>query len=207
MLEGRNSNYPQFQCPNCRAYADLDADVDVDMSEWQEDSADQNVDLNVDQADRPNTSLVEDSIPDSVGDTSMQDVTVVTSADNDDTAADSSEAVTTGQHDATLNRTQSIMSRRRQQNPSAGDLSSSALPTLPMPARPSQAEMTDLLEQQRTQAGSPDQQQIIAGEGPLTPRNNAGPFVFDGSGSRAGSRRRVHAPEIGNLSEISDSVV
>lgn len=204
MLEGRNSNYPQFQCPNCRAYADLDADVDIDMSEWQEDSTDQNIDLNIDQTDRPHTSLVEDSVAESLGDTSMQDVTVMTGADNDDAAR--SNAPATGSHDATTNRTLPIMARRKQQGSSEVDHSSSALSALPMPARPSQAEMADLLEQQRTQAGSPDQQQIIAGEGPLTPRNNAGPFVFDGSGSRAGSRRRINAPETRNLSEVSDSV-
>ena len=31
--------------------------------------------------------------------------------------------------------------------------------------------------------------EVLSGEGPLTPRNNAGPFVFDGSAGRPGSQR------------------
>jgi len=38
LLEGKNHNYVQFQCPNCRAYWDLNADVDVDI-DMDDDSA------------------------------------------------------------------------------------------------------------------------------------------------------------------------
>lgn len=74
-----------------------------------------------------------------------------------------------------------------------------------MPKRPTEAEMQDLLAQQRTQVGSPDADITIAGEGPLTPRNNAGPFVFDGSGSRTGSRRNIAVPDSRPLNELRDS--
>lgn len=77
--------------------------------------------------------------------------------------------------------------------------------SIPMPSRPTETEMQHLLTQQRTQTESPNADQIIAGEGPLTPRNNAGPFVFDGSGSRTGSRRQLVVPGH-TLDEISDGI-
>lgn len=56
------------------------------------------------------------------------------------------------------------------------------------------------LEQQRTRTQTPDADQTPAGEGPLTPRNNAGPFVFDGSAGRTESRHPVvpGIPEVVN---------
>src|SRR5438045_7842114 len=43
MLEGKSSTYPHFQCPNCRAWTDLSAEVDVaeeDLGEWMETAGD-----------------------------------------------------------------------------------------------------------------------------------------------------------------------
>lgn len=74
-----------------------------------------------------------------------------------------------------------------------------------MPTRPTEAEMQDLLTQQRTNVETPNGELIISGEGPLTPRNNAGPFVFDGSGSRTGSRRQLAVPDSRPLNELGDS--
>ena len=57
-----------------------------------------------------------------------------------------------------------------------------------MPDRPDEDEMGIQLEQQRTNTETPDPTDITAGEGPLTPRNDAGPFVFDGSAGRSDAR-------------------
>lgn len=55
-----------------------------------------------------------------------------------------------------------------------------------MPDQPDSDEMNGQLEHQRTRTQTPDPEQAVgSGEGPLTPRNNAGPFVFDGSAGRS----------------------
>lgn len=199
MLQGPSSNYPTFQCPNCRLFSNLEADVDdVDMADWQDnDSADQDKDLQIDQAARPDGA--EDA-----------------AATNGDAAQDQGQL--DGAHDETqvnvvqpstnpqaMMSNSSLLSRRQERAMSpASDSLSPPVQNIPMPSRPSETEMQQHLAQQRTQTESPNAEQIIAGEGPLTPRNNAGPFVFDGSGSRTGNtRRHLHVPSQ-SLDEISD---
>lgn len=189
MLEGRNSHYPQFQCPNCRAYADLEADVDVDMADWAEDSdsADQDRDLQIDQAERPGTAANPEVVPD----------------DSESAPVAMANPLPETQSNLSIS---SLLSRRhdRTASPASNNLSP-PMQNIPMPSRPTESEMNDFLAQQRTRTESPNAEQIIAGEGPLTPRNNAGPFVFDGSGSRTGSRRQLNVPSQ-SLDEISDGV-
>lgn len=191
MLEGRNSHYPQFQCPNCRAYADLEADVDVDMADWvdDDDSADQDKDLQIDQSQRPGTAANPEVLPDD-----PQAVPTITTGSNPvpNTPSNiSNSSLLARRHDRTV-------------SPASNNLSPS-MQSIPMPSRPTESEMNDFLAQQRTRTESPNAEQIIAGEGPLTPRNNAGPFVFDGSGSRTGSRRHLNVPSQ-SLDEISDGI-
>ncbi|KAK5098357.1 hypothetical protein LTS08_006490 [Lithohypha guttulata] len=194
MLEGRNSYYPQFQCPNCRAYADLEADVDVNMEDWaEEESADQDKDLQIDQSARPGTAANPEVIyddPEPAGATS-------------DGSADETRITEVAPNIHTSLSNSSLLARRQDRiaSPAGGNLSP-PVQTIPMPARPTETEMHHILAQQRTQTESPNADQIIAGEGPLTPRNNAGPFVFDGSGSRMGSRRHLNVPSQ-SLDELS----
>ena len=99
--------------------------------------------------------------------------------------------------DASPQRVQpGLLARRQATNPGSPELQT--LNAIDMPSRTSND--VDMnggpLSEQRTRSETPDiVEQIIAGEGPLTPRNNAGPFVFDGSAGRgdSGSGRRVVA--------------
>lgn len=198
MLEGRNSQYPQFQCPNCRAYTDLEADVDVDMEEWaEEESADQDKDLDIDQSDRPGNQTNPDAIPAGSG--------VGSVARNGDANGEDTQIVDAPPALQNNLSTSSLLSRRQDRSSSSENNLSPSMNGIPIPAPPTQTEMENHLAQQRTHTESPNAEQIIAGEGPLTPRNNAGPFVFDGSGSRAGSRRQLNLPQQ-SLDEISDGV-
>ena len=89
-----------------------------------------------------------------------------------------------------------LLARRQANNPASPEIHS--LNGLDMPTR-SSPDTAAQLDHQLTRTDTPDGQvtaeQIIAGEGPLTPRNNAGPFVFDGSAGRSG-RRVVAIPEV-----------
>jgi len=75
-----------------------------------------------------------------------------------------------------------------------------------MPAPLDEEEMSAQLEHQRTNTQTPDPEQIIAGEGPLTPRNNAGPFVFDGSAGRSEGRQSV-VPGIPEITERNETIL
>ena len=87
-----------------------------------------------------------------------------------------------------------LLARRQAANPASPEVRS--VNGIDMPNRPNEVEMSNVLEEQRTRTETPDvAEQIIAGEGPLTPRNNAGPFVFDGSAGR-NSGRVVAIPEV-----------
>lgn len=198
MLEGRNSQYPQFQCPNCRAYTDLEADVDIDMDDWVDEQADPDKDLQVDQSDRPGTAANPETVAEST-EVGALDTGGVVNDENTETLE-----APIPQNSSLSNS--SLLARRHDRTTSpTSDSLSAPVNGIAMPTRPTETEMEDHLAQQRTQTESPNAEQIIAAEGPLTPRNNAGPFVFDGSGSRTGSRRLLNAPSQ-SLDEISDGI-
>lgn len=74
-----------------------------------------------------------------------------------------------------------------------------------IPDRPGQDDANVQLDHQRTRTQTPDPEQTPSGEGPLTPRNNAGPFVFDGSAGRTDGQRLVvpGIPEVTNGTHTS----
>lgn len=190
MLEGANSTYPQFQCPNCRAYTDLSAEVDLaeeEMNEWLEDAPDDD-----------EGSAVEENQGDMANGTNIHDDTVQMVDDN---AHDSDDAVVVDAIPALANNhtTQSrevaspgLLARRHESNPSSPEIAS--VNPIDMPVRRENGVMGRTLQPELTRTVSSNTEDIIAGEGPLTPRNNAGPFVFDGSAGR--DARRLTVPSV-----------
>lgn len=62
--------------------------------------------------------------------------------------------------------------------------------SIDIPARGDEDDVNGQLEHQRTRTQTPEPEQgVTSGEGPLTPRNDAGPFVFDGSAGRTDARQ------------------
>lgn len=93
--------------------------------------------------------------------------------------------------------TSGLLARRQATNPGSSDVRS--ISGIDMPDRPNEGDMGNHLQEQITRTETPDAaERIISGEGPLTPRNNAGPFVFDGSAGRGavGGGRVVAIPEL-----------
>jgi hypothetical protein len=85
-------------------------------------------------------------------------------------------------------RSSALLARRQAANMVSPELTAMN-GNIDMPDRPDEDDMHVQLDHQRTRTQTPDPEQILAGEGPLTPRNNAGPFVFDGSAGRADARQ------------------
>lgn len=188
MLMG--SHYPQFTCPNCRAITDLEAEFDVEeREEWEH---------NVEESARPagnNTHHVAPSINSLENQHDTVHVGGAAHVYNEASDLDLTNIQFEGTADPTITPTQipmnGLLSRRQTMHLGASlgiapnnDVevlgSSNASPL-------AQAMLTNANGNLRT--ASPTSADIIAGEGPLTPRNDAGPFVFDGSAGQVGVRR------------------
>ncbi|KAF1967942.1 FHA domain-containing protein [Bimuria novae-zelandiae CBS 107.79] len=187
------ATWPNFLCPNCRAVTDLEADVDdpVDFEEWEEESPQENGDSRVDgessQEDRHVTpkastnglnSVSSDEAWASGGHTSFSDleaaISNVTIADNLDNIANLPVAGPS----------------TPQRSPAPFASSSVTQPVaINVTAANEIAGLTPLYS--RSSNGSDGLSPNGAAEGPMTPRNDAGPFVLDGSGStgRAAGQR------------------
>lgn len=147
--------YPIFICPNCRAGADLEADVDDPAEGWQDMGAEgvEEPDEAPNTVDKRATALPPPVInaPPPGGDDDH----------SDPDGADLTEATTTV-HNTTTTEPPQTVSGTSNANGNPSHATSS-----PLPIRNSGDRST-----------SPPG---INGEGPITPRNNAGPWVFDGS--------------------------
>ncbi|KAK4937888.1 hypothetical protein LTR66_015146 [Elasticomyces elasticus] len=177
--------YPTTPRRTSKAYTDLDADVDIDPNDWKE------------EGDEPLDNGQDEDVV--AGNAAHNDTIVLDSDDSNDNPAVVNETMNLDVQPLSstfvpaqprgiveASRSGSLLSRRQQQT-SATVNSPDSIPSsgIAMPPRPSEVDLQNHLDQQRTQLETPGADQIIAGEGPLTPRNNAGPFVFDGSGSRS----------------------
>ncbi len=179
MLEGKNSTYPHFQCPNCRAWTDLSAEVDVpeeDMDEWMENAGD--------AQDAVRTE--EDTVR--IDATGVNNV-IRPDLDHEMGTIDETSEPVSANHTVTLS---GLLARRQASHPASTEIASVNVIDMPTQLAPSTTETTEV---DCTNAATPDPGEILSGEGPLTPRNNAGPFVFDGSAGR--SSTRPTAPTVG----------
>ncbi|QPC77043.1 hypothetical protein HYE68_007795 [Fusarium pseudograminearum] len=150
--------YPIFICPNCRAGADLEADVDELAEEWQqmknEAEAEASTPAQVDT--EPETELEPEPEPEPAAPV----------AGSGTSAPERSNTVDNEHMDVTV----SITPETPQRNEVNHAISE------PLPIRTvSGARRSNQLGDSRTP--SPPG----GNEGPITPRNNVGPWVFDGS--------------------------
>ncbi|EXJ63339.1 uncharacterized protein A1O5_11660 [Cladophialophora psammophila CBS 110553] len=205
LLEGKNSVYPQFQCPNCRAYSDLTADVDLaqsDIDEWLENTDDQEnqtaeagteaaIEANHSSDAKTNGQVTgePESASAAVPNPSVNgdDVQVERPSDHPPVTISQSEINGDENTSPASARASGLLARRQATNLRSSELSMNG--SIDMPEQPVEDEMHGQLEQQRTHTQTPDPDHVVVVEGPLTPRNNAGPFVFDGSAGRSDARQ------------------
>jgi E3 ubiquitin-protein ligase DMA1/2 len=197
MLEGKNSTYPHFQCPNCRAWTDLSAEVDVaeeDLEEWMDNAGE----LEDPGRTSDNAASAPSAIVRSEEDTAQIGTAISTDSNMPD-ADQEAGSIDEGAGESTSNQQTSLsalLARRQAAQLASGEIASVNGIELPNQLALS---TTNTTEVDRLSAATPDAGEVLSGEGPLTPRNNAGPFVFDGSGGRSSGRRAV--PAHGDVSE------
>lgn len=85
-------------------------------------------------------------------------------------------------------RNSTLLSRRQANKPASPEIASVSN-AIDVPGRSGAN-----LEPTRTQ--TPEGERIISGEGPLTPRNDVGPFILDGSAGRGSTNRVVAINEV-----------
>jgi E3 ubiquitin-protein ligase DMA1/2 len=194
MLEGKNSTYPHFQCPNCRAWTDLSAEVDVaeeDLEEWKDTAGE------LDEPSHAPDNTVAASGPNVRSDEDTAQIGAAISQDNNMPDADQEigNVNETVEEPASNQMTSlgGLLARRQATQPASGDIASVNGIEMPNHLTPS---TTNTTEVDRVGAATPDAGEVLPGEGPLTPRNNAGPFVFDGSGGCSSARRAAAASDV-----------
>ncbi|KAG6049083.1 hypothetical protein E4U39_006591 [Claviceps sp. Clav50 group G5] len=139
--------YPIFVCPNCRAGADLEADVDEPTEDWENMHDEENMDVDgkdpeeTSSHDEPSSAPETTDAAPSTPDPDAMDVTV--SFDASDPSSALPHAHGTSEPLPITNRVGHLQRENRSPSPSSS-----------------------------------------GAEGPITPRNNAGPWVFDGSAGR-----------------------
>jgi E3 ubiquitin-protein ligase DMA1/2 len=186
--------WPNFLCPNCRAVADLEADVDEAADEWEEE--DEVIEVskkelkvtNVDAASLNSTRAVH-RVPSRDHTPEAMDVQTI----GHDTGEDLN--VLMGLNNLALNQPSvETPSTSDESIPSAGEgadgvgISSHSLSTpRAIPSRNPSTSSAVVRETtpERTETRDVLLPITIGVEGPMTPRNDAGPFVLDGGAGRS----------------------
>ncbi|KAI1772435.1 hypothetical protein F4818DRAFT_172086 [Hypoxylon cercidicola] len=155
-------SWPIFICPNCRATADLDAEVDEPSDEWQ-------------QLDSGVEDIQEDKSTGQASQTNDEARSIATSQTNSNCNS---------QHLLTEND-MGDMTMHIDTSPvvQASQLRHVATEPVPIPNATPRTVSNDRSAANRTP--SPNSNPLTNGnEGPITPRNDAGPWVFDGNPAR-----------------------
>lgn len=162
-------SYPIFVCPNCRMAADLEADIEDVEEEWEPET-EQEADK---AAEKPNNAEGQQAPA----------APAVRPAPQQATGADTP---TRGSDSEPMDVAADSASQ------SSGDIHLSSRATLipnsitqPLDIRP--GPLPALNGTTRRTPSPPGQPGLHGNEGPITPRNDAGPWVFDGSASAARS--------------------
>ncbi|KAI0554924.1 hypothetical protein F4679DRAFT_242142 [Xylaria curta] len=144
MLHG--PSWPIFMCPNCRATADLDAEVDEPSDEWQQ-------------------------LPEAL----LEDKAEEEAAQKSNAAISSGSQPNGGTH-----------GNQRDPNEITAMFESVTVPQAPpVPSRHTVSDPVPIPNISQRRTPSPTQNGLLsAHEGPITPRNDAGPWVFDGNPAR-----------------------
>jgi hypothetical protein len=179
-------SYPIFTCPNCRAAADLDADIEEPSEDWQQldSEAEAEAEAEIEPPPPAHNSLA-------------SSLNVLGPSNETQSQASSGEGEVEAEAEATdiTMLLDSAPLEPHQQAPSRHAVSS----PVPIPQPTVRASSGVLPSARSMRTPSPNRIPLVNGtEGPLTPRNDAGPWVFDGDAGRA-SQEVVRQGTMNNL--------
>ncbi|KAJ4175010.1 hypothetical protein NW754_005430 [Fusarium falciforme] len=167
--------YPIFLCPNCRAGADLEADVDELAEEWEQ---------------MKEEAEAEAATP-AKADTESETEQAPPVATPGRSTPERSNTCDSDPMDVTVNITP--------ETPQRHEVSHTVSEPLPIRNAASGAGRSGQIRDSRT----PSPPGMTNGaEGPITPRNNVGPWVFDGSAGRAAAPTSAEMTSIDAAAEV-----
>ena len=170
--------YPHFQCPNCRANADLEADIDEPLSDFEEE-----------WEEAPEEVQEKDTVAGAPS-SAAEHPTIRTSDSTDEDADGAGETSVT----ALASHVEGISLRPNDQPPSPVSATNLSIPrATPIPIGPASSISTGTTSSSASPPGSAAQyalarEETAAPDGPMTPRNDAGPFLLNGTVGRSEGR-------------------
>ncbi|KAK3904340.1 hypothetical protein C8A05DRAFT_42567 [Staphylotrichum tortipilum] len=183
-------SYPIFNCPNCRAAADLEAEVE-DPEEWEQLDSDEGVAgqegalLQPPPVDANNPTPL--SAPPRKSKESVRSARFLANLQQSQPAAEVLDVTMLLDPSPPDKETFPVQFDGASAFGAAGVLTHTTSNPMPIPS-PAQRIQPDGRRETRTP--SPPGAPVTNGpEGPITPRNDAGPWVFDGSGGGSGHAR------------------
>lgn len=188
--------WPQFLCPNCRAISDLEAEVDEpeDLEDWMKFGETEDQVANGVPREEEDSTNNHETLDNTIGHATVpiinqdQHISQLISTLNLENVTDEDIAQA-----IIAQTTANLLARRTDSNnevvpldigPRAAATEAESTRSLHDQSRHGQRATTPI-SSSRLEPGNI----ILSGEGPMTPRNDAGPFVFDGSAGRGSSRR------------------
>ena len=199
-------NYPQFMCPNCRAVTDLEADVDDPAEDGWEDGDGEGLSPGFTSTGMTNGSIPEHDEKSLENDDEVLAQSTARQLPTHDYAHTIPQTATSSDYTNGSILTSGLLSRRGARrispsSPTAQDHPALYSPSTQAPLLHPIAATQPLLgneEASEPLVGTPVQVDPFTHDGPMTPTNNAGPFVFDGSAGRAADAAEIS--ENGNAS-------
>lgn len=202
-----HKTWPQFLCPNCRAVADLEADVDdPNDEEWEDEEHEDNFrrlethganaipllsEDNGDDAEMAATTGRLLSIRNGADESPISPVLPIDGLpDGSNNPANPVDASTllSRRNARRISPPQGNLSNRtnpfrnsEEENATLGNYLRPITPTQPLMH---EEEMMSNDGSRSGQISSANASEMLIADGPMTPTNNAGPFVFDGSAGR-----------------------
>lgn len=181
--------WPNFLCPNCRAVADLEADVE-DPGEFETWDDDVEQTTGADSSSQQNRHVTPKSSTNALCDSSSSNHAHAQQSLSDLEAAISNIVISESLN-GIANQPVSVPTTP-QRNPPLAASSSVTQPVSINITGANESSGLSPLFQHTTVTLNGDR----APEGPMTPRNDAGPFVLDGSAGRNGGQRLREGAEL-----------
>lgn len=212
-------HWPHFICPNCRTVADLEAELDDPYAngEWEEVEAEESAPAVETPNPQESAPAVQPVKPSGVTDTPFESGVLVEAQDLSEPERSDMDMPDTGSDsgpEQTIQRATEDMGYLNIEpepsppNSAAGLVSSrstSAPVNIVRKALSSNnsnvSQAGSFLDRHANRTPSPNAAGV---EGPMTPRNDAGPFIFDGSAGRIASARAAEVASM-NLNEAANT--
>ena len=191
-----DKSYPQFLCPNCRAVTDLEAEVDdIDEGDWEDENAtgsspEMNATRQINGTILEDDGFTMDGVDEALSNAASRNLTINNHAHLTPTMTTSSDPTDDSSHSPNLLTRRGTRHAEPTFPPIANQSTTRAASGQVQylrPITPTRPLSGDDINE--TALRTPTQTDMLLHDGPMTPTNNAGPFVFDGSAGRVGGHR------------------